>query len=112
MLKDKEFIGRICRSMETNNPANYSVSKVVRSKKNSIVGFEISVPTNSHAKKSEIVLKHDISFQVDGSWINGSDLIITLLEKKINTLRHEMKIQRSIETKQKVKLYKSHINFR
>ena len=45
MLKDKEFIGRVCRMINTNNPIDFSVLKVIRSKENSILGFEISRKT-------------------------------------------------------------------
>ena len=106
MVKDKEFIGRVCRSMAINQPIDFSVLKVMRTKQNSIIGFEIS-DLNSEAEKPEIVLKDHIIFQVDGAWMNGSDLIISLLEKKINTLRREMKIRKSVLKKEQVKMEKS-----
>lgn len=44
MLKDKEFIGRVCRNTKTDSPIDFSVLKVIRSQENSILGFEISAP--------------------------------------------------------------------
>ena len=42
MVKDKEFIGRVCRMTNTNDPIDFSVLKVIRSNENSVLGFEIS----------------------------------------------------------------------
>lgn len=91
MLKDKEFIGRVCRMINTNNPIDFSVLKVIRSKENSILGFEIS-RKNTNGAQSETALKDDVKFQDHDNWISGSDLIIQLLEQKINTLRRQIKI--------------------
>lgn len=94
MLKDKEFIGRICRITNTNNPIDFSVLKVIRSKENSILGFEIS-RKNTNGAQSETALKDDVKFQENDIWVSGSDLIIQLLEQKINTLRRQIKISSS-----------------
>ena len=94
MLKDKEFIGRVCRMTNTNNPIDFSVLKVIRSKGNSILGFEIS-SKNTNGVQSEIALKHDVEFQDHDTWVGGSDLIIQLLEQKINMLRRQIKISAS-----------------
>lgn len=94
MLKDKEFIGRVCRIETTNNQIDFSVFKVIRSKENSVLGFEIA-RKNKNVEQSEIVLKDELKFQDHDTWISGSDLIIQLLEQKINTLRRQMKISSS-----------------
>lgn len=94
MLKDKEFIGRVCRMIHSNNPIDFSVFKVIRSKENSILGFEIA-RKNTNDEQSEIVLKDELRFQDHYTWISGSDLIIQLLEQKINTLRRQVKISSS-----------------
>ena len=94
MLKDKEFIGRVCRMTNTNNPIDFSVLKVIRSKGNSILGFEIS-SKNTNGVKSEIALKDDVEFQDYDTWVGGSYLIIQLLEQKINMLRRQIKISAS-----------------
>ncbi|MCO8042913.1 hypothetical protein OC498_09730 [Acinetobacter bohemicus] len=91
MLKDKEFIGRVCRMTNTNNPIDFSVLKVIRSTESSILGFEIS-RKNTNGAQSETALKDDVKFQDHDNWISGSDLIIQLLEQKINTLRRQIKI--------------------
>ena len=91
MLKDKEFIGRVCRMTNTNNPIDFSVFKVIRSKENSILGFEIC-KQNLNGDQSETALKYDVIFHEHNTWISGSDLIIQLLEQKINTLRRQIKI--------------------
>lgn len=91
MLKDKEFIGRVCRMTNTNDPIDFSVLKVIRSNENSVLGFEIS-KKNKNVETSEIVLKDELKFQDHDTWISGSDLIIQLLEQKITTLRRQMKI--------------------
>lgn len=91
MLKDKEFIGRVCRMTKTNNPIDFSVSKIMRSKENNILGFEISTK-QGNSEQSEIVLKDEVKFQVNDTWVTSSDLIIHLLEIKVNTLRRQIKI--------------------
>ena len=91
MLKDKEFIGRVCRMTNTNNPIDFSVLKVIRSKENSILGFEIC-KQNLNGDQTETALKDDVKFHEHDTWISGSDLIIQLLEQKINTLRRQIKI--------------------
>lgn len=94
MLKDKELIGRVCRLTNTKKPIDFNVLKVIRSKGNSILGFEIS-RENTNGDLLETVLKDEIRFQEQDTWIGGSDLIIQLLEQKINTLRHQIKISTS-----------------
>ena len=94
MLKDKEFIGRVCRLTKTEKPIDFNVLKVVRSKENSILGFEIC-KQNLNGDQIETVLKDEIRFQEQDTWIGGSDLIIQLLEQKINTLRRQIKISAS-----------------
>ncbi len=91
MLKDKEFIGRVCQMTNTNDPIDFSVFKVIRSKDNSILGFEIC-KQNLNGDQIETVLKDDVKFNEYNTWISGSDLIIQLLEQKINTLRRQIKI--------------------
>lgn len=95
MLKDKEFIGRVCRSTQTDSPIDFSVFKVIRSQERSILGFEISAAKSapqSSVDQPMIVTKDEIEFQLDYIWLNGSDFIIHLLEKKINDLRRQIKI--------------------
>lgn len=94
MLKDKEFIGRICRNTKTNNLTYLSVLKVIRCKENNILGFEVSTQ-NGNFSNSEIITKDDVEFQIDDSWMHSSDLIINLLQKKISTLRRQIKINTS-----------------
>lgn len=94
MLKDKELIGRICRNIGTSSSVDFTVLKVVRSESRNILAFEIAAK-NLHSEKSKIVQKDCLRFQVDGNWISGSDLIIHLLEQKINTLRRQIKISSS-----------------
>ena len=94
MLKDKEFIGRVCRMTKTNKPIDFSVSKIMRSKKNHILGFEISTK-QGNAEQAEIVLKDEVKFQLNDRWVTSSELIIHLLEVKINSLRRQIKISTS-----------------
>ncbi|MFP8818202.1 hypothetical protein ACLILV_14360 [Acinetobacter johnsonii] len=91
MLKDKEFIGRVCRSAQTDSPIDFSVFKVIRSQENSILGFEISA-SQSRLDQPIIVNKDEVEFQLNNIWVQGSDFIIYLLEKKINDLRRQIKI--------------------
>lgn len=91
MLKDKEFIGRVCRNAKTDSPIDFSVFKVIRSQENSILGFEISAPQSS-LDQPMIVTKDEVEFQLNHIWVQGSDFIIYLLEKKINDLRRQIKI--------------------
>lgn len=91
MLKDKEFIGRICRNAKTNSPIDFSVLKVIRSKENSILGFEVSAQ-QGNVEQFETIVKDDVEFQANDQWIKGTDIIIQLLEKKINDLRRQLKI--------------------
>ena len=91
MLKDKEFIGRVCRNAKTDRPINFSVYKVIRSQEHCILGFEISASQN-RLDQSMIVNKDEVEFQLNNIWVQGSDFIIYLLEKKINDLRRQIKI--------------------
>lgn len=92
MLKDKVFIGRICRIMHSDQPIEGRVLKVIRTEDYRIIGFEF-VLQYAHSEHIHIFCKDEVLFQINQDWLNGSDLIIHLLEQKMNALRREMKIR-------------------
>lgn len=92
MLKDKVFIGRICRMMHSDQSTEGRVLKVIRTEDHRIIGFEL-VLQHAHAEEAQIFAKDEVLFQINRDWMNGSDLIIDLLEQKISALRREMKIR-------------------
>ena len=94
MLKDKEFIGRVCRMTKANDSIDFSVSKMMRSQENNILGFEISTK-EGNSEQSKMVLKDEVKFQVNDNWVSSSDLMIHLLLIKVNTLRRQIKINTS-----------------
>ena len=89
MLKDKEFMGRVCRKIGSTPLDQLSVTEVIRVG-NTITGF-VANPKDSDI--GSLGSKEQFEFLIDKHWIGGSDLIISLLEKKISSLRRELKIR-------------------
>lgn len=91
MLKDKDFIGRVCRMTGSDSLSQLLVTEVIRSNE-TVTGF-VATPSGNADETGSLGSKGQFEFLINNQWVNGADFIISLLEVKIRSLRRELKIR-------------------